>query len=187
MQYCVCVCIKSVCVRVVKAVSVTGVVLADSRVLNSSPFTPYNTHTHTHMHTHITSVPHTTERLCYYDAILFRTDQQLFTATVWNMQTSCQGLGAVNKYLLRLAYFIPVSSFQYWLYPPNNNNSLCDWSQEVIYTVQTQCHSPSNISNSNVMAAYCAVSRWIWKSGILSGWLFFFCSHSPPFSHHHMQ
>lgn len=133
-----------------------------------------HTHTYTHMHTHITSVPHTTERLCYYDAILFRTDQQLFTATVWNMQTSCQGLGAVNKYLLRLAYFIPVSSFQYWLYPPNNNNSLCDWSQEVIYTVQTQCHSPSNISNSNVMAAYCAVSRWIWKSGILSGWLFFF-------------
>ena len=57
------------CVGVVKAVSMTGVVLADSLALNSSPLVPT---TNTHMHTHKTSVlQHTTARLCYGDASRF--------------------------------------------------------------------------------------------------------------------
>lgn len=114
---CVCVCAyartKSACVGVVRTVSMTGVVLADSLVLNSSPLLPT---TNTHIHTHKTSVLHTTVRLCYHDAahfLLINNWYGMFTATFWNMETSCRGRSAVKTYLWRAAYFTRVSSFQY--------------------------------------------------------------------------
>lgn len=89
---------------------------------------------------------------------------------------------AVKGYLLRafhIGVIIPISAIS-----PHNNSPQCDLRQEAICTRQTQCHSPSHISNSNVMAAYCAVSRWIWKSDILGTWLI----HTPPApSHTHIH
>lgn len=153
---CVCVCVTSLCVGVVKAVSVTGVVLADSLVLNSSPFPPCNKHTHAHTQ-NICSARHRRWRDRDATSFLLHRPLRVYSYVL----ERGRGHSRANAYPLRAAHLfhtyviIPISAIS----PNNNNNSQRDVSHEVICAVQTQCHSPSDRSNSSVRAGFHAVSR----------------------------
>lgn len=116
------------------------------------PFTPHNTHA---VHTHKTSVLHT-QTLCYHDAtryVSINSRRAVFTAALHS-----RSVAKIYLLLLLISHQCHHSNIR--SIPPNNNISQRHASGGVICTVQTQCHSSSDISNSDVMAVYCA-SLWV--------------------------
>lgn len=66
----------------------------------------------------------------------------------------------MKKHLLKAAYYTPVSSSQYQLYPPNKNNSQCALSKDGICAVQTQCHIyPISMSWWSIVQSPCGFER----------------------------